>query len=89
MKPIPTMRRGAASVQMDSMEESRATYERSDVCSVQPASVVGEIVVCLELASALRARLGGWTLAEMRERFAQLGGDEQLCDWPEDLNGRS
>jgi chorismate synthase len=89
MKPIPTMRRGAASVQMATLEESRATYERSDVCSVQPASVVGEIVVCLELASALRARLGGWTLAEMRERFAQLGGDERLCDWPEELNGRS
>jgi len=89
MKPIPTMRRGAASVQMATMEESRATYERSDVCSVEPASVVGEIVVCLELASALRARLGGWTLAEMRERFAQLGGDEQLSAWPEELNGRS
>jgi chorismate synthase len=89
MKPIPTMRRGAASVQMATLEESRATYERSDVCSVQPASVVGEIVVCLELASALRARLGGWTMAEMRERFAQLGRDERLCDWPEELNGRS
>jgi chorismate synthase len=89
MKPIPTMRRGAASIQMATMEESRATYERSDVCSVEPASVVGEIVICLELASALRARLGGWTLAEMRERFARLGRDERLCDWPEELNGRS
>lgn len=88
MKPIPTMRRGAPSVQLADLSESRATYERSDVCSVQPASVVGEIVVCLEVASALRARLGGWTLAEMRERFERLGGEERLSDWPEDLAGR-
>ncbi|MAW61192.1 MAG: chorismate synthase [Planctomycetes bacterium] len=88
MKPIPTMRRGADSVRLADLEASRATYERSDVCSVEPASVVGEIVVCLELASALRARLGGFTLAEMRERFERLGGEERLSDWPEDLSGR-
>jgi len=88
MKPIPTMRRGADSVKLADLSESRATYERSDVCSVEPASVVGEIVVCLELASALRARLGGWTLSEMRDRAQSLGREERLSDWPEDISER-
>lgn len=88
MKPIPTMRRGAPSVRLADLEEARATYERSDVCSVEPASVVGEVVVCLEVASALRARLGGVTLAEMLDRAARLGGDERPPDWPEDLADR-
>jgi chorismate synthase len=86
MKPIPTMRQGAPSVTLATMEESRATYERSDVCSVIPASVVGEMVVCLELASALRARLGGVTIAEMRNRAAQLGQHDSAKDWPQDLS---
>jgi len=86
MKPIPTMRQGAPSVNLAEMSESRATYERSDVCSVIPASVVGEMVVCLELASALRARLGGVTLAEMRLRAESLGKSGTAADWPADLS---
>jgi chorismate synthase len=85
MKPIPTMRQGAPSVALADMKESRATYERSDVCSVIPASVVGEIVVCLELASALRARLGGVTITEMRARAEFLGRDQVPSTWPADL----
>jgi chorismate synthase len=85
MKPIPTMRRGAASVDLERMEDARATYERSDVCSLSAASVVGEAVVALELASALRARLGGVTLAESRARFADLGRDDDPARWPAEL----
>ena len=88
MKPIPTMRRGAASVDLSTLEPARATYERSDVCTVPAASVVGEAVVALEVASALRARLGGVTLEEMRARFAGLGAAERPPDWPEDIAGR-
>ena len=86
MKPIPTMRRGAPSVNLSKHEESRATYERSDVCAVSAASVVGRAVVCLELASALRARLGGVSLPEMEERFAQLGEDQRPSQWPKDIS---
>lgn len=85
MKPIPTLRRGLPSVELATMTDARATYERSDVCSVIPASIVGEAVVCLELASALRARLGGFTLAEMRQAFAGLGRDENPALWPADI----
>lgn len=86
MKPIPTMRKGADSIHLESGEPSRATYERSDVCAVSAASVVGEAMVCLELASALRARLGGTTLREMKERFLALARDEKPSDWPENLS---
>jgi len=87
MKPIPTLRQGMPSVALGTMQPARATYERSDVCTVPAASVVGEAVVALEVASALRARLGGFTLAEMEARFQSLGREEDPRAWPEELSG--
>ncbi len=87
MKPIPTLRKGMPSVALETMQPARATYERSDVCTVPAASVVGEAVVALEVASALRARLGGFTLAEMLARFRALGREEDPRGWPEELSG--
>ncbi len=87
MKPISTLRKGLPSVNLKEGEDSRATYERSDVCAVWTAAVVGEAVVALEMASAIRARLGGVTLAEMVARFKDLGKDDQVADWPDDLAG--
>lgn len=66
MKPIPTLRRGLPSVSFTTGEALRATYQRSDVTSVAAASVVGEALVALELARALRRKLGGDSLAQMR-----------------------
>lgn len=85
IKPIPTLRKGMPSVDLASMEASKATYERSDVAVVEPAAVVGEALVCLELASALCARLGGVSLREMRARFQELGKNECPADWPADV----
>lgn len=65
MKPIPTLRRGLKTVDFESLEEVAATYQRSDVTSVPAASVVGEAMVALELASALLEKLGGDSLAEV------------------------
>ena len=45
MKPIPSLRQGLPSVDFESGEAVRATYQRSDVTSVPAASVVGEAVV--------------------------------------------
>ncbi|MBC8329898.1 MAG: chorismate synthase, partial [Planctomycetes bacterium] len=87
MKPIPTLRQGLPSVALSEMREERATYERSDVCSVSAASVAGQAVVALELASALRARLGGVSLAEMLERFPAPGRERAPAAWPRDLGG--
>ena len=59
MKPIPTLRRGAPTVDFESGEPRRATYQRSDVTSVPAASVVGEAVVALVLARAFLAAFAG------------------------------
>jgi chorismate synthase len=85
MKPIPTLRHGVESVDLEKHEEARATYERSDVCAVSAASVVAESVVALEIASALRARLGGVTFREMMVRFGELGKDQQPSSWPDEI----
>lgn len=87
IKPIPTMRKGIGSVDLAKMEESKATYERSDVCVVEAAVVVAEAILCLELASAICARLGAVSLREMRQRFELLGKNASPADWPSDTDG--
>lgn len=87
LKPIPTLRRGVASVDLATGAAARSTYERSDVCVVFPAAVVAEALLCLELASALLARCGGVSMRETRARFEALGRDGDPRGWPEDVGG--
>jgi chorismate synthase len=47
------------------MAESPATIERSDVCAVPAAAVVGEAMVAITLAEALIEKFGGDTVAEL------------------------
>jgi chorismate synthase len=70
MKPIPTLRQGARTVEFATLEPVGATYQRSDVTSVPAASVVGEAVVALELASAFLAKFGGDSLAEVEASWS-------------------
>lgn len=53
MKPISTLKRALSSIDMESGRESKAAFERSDVCAVPAAGVIGEAVVMLELADAV------------------------------------
>ncbi len=70
MKPIPSLRRGVPTVDFESGERVRATYQRSDVTSVPAASVVGEAVVALETTRALLEKFGGDSLEAVREALA-------------------
>jgi len=70
MKPIPTLRQALDSVDVVSKQPQPATHERSDVCAVPAAAVVGEAVVAYELARAMREKFGGDSLEEMRRNFA-------------------
>ncbi|MDA8335323.1 MAG: chorismate synthase [Peptococcaceae bacterium] len=66
MKPIPTLGRPLASVDLATHEPVRAAYERSDVCAVPAAMVVAEAVVAWELGRAVLEKFGGDNLADLK-----------------------
>ena len=59
MKPISTLMKPLRSVDLATMTAAAAAIERSDVCAVPAAAVVGEAMVALVLAGALLDRFGG------------------------------
>jgi len=65
MKPIATLRRPLPSVDVVTKEAFEAAFERSDVCAVAAASVVGEAMVALTLADAVLEKLGGDSMREL------------------------
>jgi chorismate synthase len=69
MKPISTMLRGMASVDLATGEETRAEYQRSDICAVPAAAVVGEAMIALVLADAFLEKYGGDSIDEIKERY--------------------
>lgn len=69
MKPVPTLRQGLPSVDVVSKEQVVARYERSDVCAVSRALVVGEAMLAWVLADAYLEKFGGDTLEETIESF--------------------
>jgi chorismate synthase len=72
MKPISTTLTPLRSVDLASGEPASTQYERSDICAVPRAAVVGEAMVAYVLADALTEKLGGDSLREMVSRFAAL-----------------
>jgi chorismate synthase len=76
LKPISTLRRPLRSVDIDTKQEERAAFERSDITVVPAGGVIGEAMVALVIASALRDKFGGDSLGEMKRNFA--GYREQL-----------
>jgi len=78
MKPISTLRKPLASVDLRDGREAKAAVERSDVCAVPAAAVVGEAMVALVLADAVLEKFGGDSVSELRRNFeAYLGYLEQ------------
>jgi chorismate synthase len=73
MKPIATLMSPLRSVHLDSHEAVEAHVERSDVCAVPAAAVVGEAVVALCLAAAALERFGGETADEFAGAAAAFG----------------
>jgi len=76
MKPIPTTVTPLRSVDLATGEPATTRYQRSDVCAVPAAAVVGEAMVAWVLADALLEKLGGDSLAEIKARW------NELVDWP-------
>jgi len=79
LKPISTLRRPLESVDITTREPALAAYERSDVCVVPAAGVVGEAMVAIVLAQAFLEKFGGDSLGETRRNYA--GYLQQLKDF--------
>lgn len=69
-KPISTLRKPMQTVDLASKEKAEALYERSDVCVVPAASVIGQAVVAFEILDAFLGKFGGDTFAETEQRLA-------------------
>jgi chorismate synthase len=65
IKPISTMKRPMRSVDLATRERVEAHYERSDVCVVPAAGVIGEAMVSLVLAEAFLEKFGGDSIPEI------------------------
>ena len=64
MKPISTLMRPLRTVDMATGEPAEAVRERSDVCAVPAAAVVGEQMVAITLAAEFQRKFGGDTVDE-------------------------
>ena len=80
MKPLSSLRRPLDSVDTRTGEPAKAIRERSDVCAVPAAGIVGEAMMALVLADAWVEKFGGDSLAEMRSNvesyLARIGDAE-------------
>ena len=76
MKPLSTLRKPLRSVDIETKKEQLAAFERSDITAVPAAGVIGEAMVALVLAGAMREKFGGDSLGEMQRNFE--GYREQL-----------
>ncbi|WP_024288211.1 chorismate synthase [Cellulomonas sp. KRMCY2] len=79
MKPISTVPRALATVDVATGETAQAIHQRSDVCAVPPAAVVAEAMVALVLAEAVLEKFGGDSVAEVaRNHEAYLAAIPEL-----------
>ncbi len=76
LKPISTLRRPLESVDFGSREPVKAAYERSDVCVVPAAGVIGEAMMGLVLGRSFLEKFGGDSMEETRRNFE--GYQEQV-----------
>ena len=69
MKPIATVPRALATVDVATGEPARAHHQRSDVCAVPAAGIVAEAMVALVLADAVAEKFGGDAVTETRRNL--------------------
>ena len=69
IKPIPTLINPLSSIDFATKKETKTIYQRSDICVVPAASVVGEAVAAWEIAAAFLEKFGGDSLIETKENY--------------------
>ena len=78
MKPLPTLMRPLASVDLHTGEPGEALVERSDIAAVEALAVVAEACVAWELARAAREKFGGDALGDF---VAAYNAYVERIDW--------
>lgn len=71
MKPIPTMRKALATVDIKDMTPASAHFERSDTCAVPACAVVAEARVAIILVDELLSKIGGDNFVEMKAHYGE------------------
>jgi len=69
LKPIPTLYKPLPSVDVQSKKPFEAVVERSDVCAVPAAGVIGEAMLGLVLAKAFMEKFGGDSIKEVGQNY--------------------
>ena len=69
MKPLSTLKKPLRSVNMATREAVQAHFERSDVCAVPAAGVIGEAMVAIVLTEAVLAKFGGDSMNELLRNY--------------------
>ena len=69
MKPISTVPKALDTIDVKTGEAAKAINQRSDVCAVPAAGVVGEAMAALVLAEAVLEKFGGDSVQEVRRNF--------------------
>jgi chorismate synthase len=69
MKPISTIPKALATIDVATGEAAKAHHQRSDVCAVPAAGVVAEAMVALVLANSVLEKFGGDSLAETKRNL--------------------
>ena len=69
MKPIATLMNPLRSVDLTTLQDAPAAIERSDVCAVPAAAVVGEAMVALVVADAFLEKFGGDSIGEIEGHY--------------------
>ena len=80
MKPIPTLMKPLHSVDIATNQPVLASKERSDVCAVSAASVVGEAMTALTIAAAVTEKFGCDAMGDLLRVMADYHGRLQKQD---------
>jgi chorismate synthase len=72
LKPIPTLRKPLASIDIESKQTFAAAFERSDTCIVPAAAVIAEAMLAFVLAKAFLEKFGGDSLKEVEGNYANF-----------------
>lgn len=90
MKPIPTLYSPLNTINMKTGEIAKADVERSDVCAVPAAAVVGEAMAAFVIANFLTEKLGGDSMDELKRNLAAMKiAQESMLPKESILSGRN